>query len=115
MTLELLFNYMGVRLNGPEAAATPLRLNLNVTDTGETAVLELTNGSLNHSLGRHDSDADVTLTMERSVLSAVVLGELSTADAVAKGILTADPGTEALDTLLRHLDSFDFWFNIVEP
>ena len=115
MTLELLFNYTGVRLNGPKAAATPLRLNLTVTDTGETAVLELTNGSLNHSLGRHDADADVTLTMERSVLSAVVLGEMSTADAVAQGVLTADPGTEALDTLLGHLDTFDFWFNIVEP
>ncbi len=115
MTLELLFDYMGVRLNGPDAAATPVVLNLDVTDTGETAVLELTNGSLNHSLGRHDADADATLTMARPVLSAVVLGEMTTADAVSKGLLSAVPDTTALDRLLGHLDTFDFWFNIVEP
>ena len=115
MTLELLFNYMGVRLNGPDAAAGPITLNLDVTDTGEQAVLELTNGSLNHSLGRHSAEADATLTMERAVLSAVVLGELATTDAVSQGLLKADPDTKALDQLLSYLDSFDFWFNIVEP
>ncbi len=115
MTLELLFDYMGVRLNGPDAAAATITLNLNVSDTGERAVLELTNGSLNHSIGRQDADADATLTMDRPVLSAVVLGEMSSADAIAQGVLTADPDAKALDQLLGFLDSFDFWFNIVEP
>jgi alkyl sulfatase BDS1-like metallo-beta-lactamase superfamily hydrolase len=40
--------YMGVRLNGPNAAGTALTLNLELTDTGEQAVLELVNGSSNH-------------------------------------------------------------------
>ena len=78
-------------------------------------MLELTNGSLNHSLGRHSAESDATLTMERAVLSAVVLGELATTDAVSQGLLKADPDTKALDELLSYLDSFDFWFNIVEP
>jgi alkyl sulfatase BDS1-like metallo-beta-lactamase superfamily hydrolase len=48
MSLALLFNVLGVRLNGPNAAGRSLTLNLVFTDTGENAVLELRNGSLNH-------------------------------------------------------------------
>ena len=115
MTLELLFDYMGVRLNGPDAASARITINLSLTDTGERAVLELTNGSLNHSIGRQDDAADVTITVARPVLSAVVLGEMPAADAVAQGLLKADPDAKPLEQLLGFLDTFDFWFNIVEP
>jgi hypothetical protein len=35
-----LFNYLGVRLNGPEAAGKSITLNFGLTDTGEQAVLD---------------------------------------------------------------------------
>lgn len=64
MTLELLFNFLGVKLNGPKAGGSRISLNLVFTDTGEKAVLELTNGSLNHSIGRTDDAADATIPCE---------------------------------------------------
>ena len=115
MTLELLFNYMGVRLNGPKAAAAKLTINLDLTDTSERAVLELVNGSLNHSLERHADSPDATITLARPIFSGIVLGEITTAEAVGDGRLQADPNTAALDALLGMFDTFDFWFNIVEP
>ena len=54
MTLDTFLDYLGIRLNGPNAAGKQLTINISVTDTGETAVLLVANGSLSHSLGRHD-------------------------------------------------------------
>lgn len=115
MTLELLLNYMGVRLNGLAAAASPLTIDLELTDTGERAVIELTNGSLNHSLGRAADNPDATLKMTKEAFAVVFLGEKTPAQLVEAGALDASPDTSALDTLLGLLDTFDVWFNIVEP
>ncbi len=49
------------------------------------------------------------------MLTAVVRGAVSVAEATAQGLLAAEPDTAPLDQLLEFLDSFDFWFNIVEP
>ena len=74
MSLVLLFNYLGVRLNGPTAAERSITMSFEFTDTGENAVLELTNGSLNHSLDRLDPDADVRITLSREALNGVLGG-----------------------------------------
>jgi alkyl sulfatase BDS1-like metallo-beta-lactamase superfamily hydrolase len=115
MTLELLLNYMGVRLNGPNAANTTLSINLEVTDTGERAVVELVNGALNHSLNREDPQADATIRLSKEVLAAVFLGEKTPAEMTQAGLLEATPNAAALDNLLALLDTFDLWFNIIEP
>jgi alkyl sulfatase BDS1-like metallo-beta-lactamase superfamily hydrolase len=52
MTLELLFDFLGVKLNGPKAGNKKITLNMVFADTGEKAMLELVNGSLNHSLDK---------------------------------------------------------------
>jgi alkyl sulfatase BDS1-like metallo-beta-lactamase superfamily hydrolase len=115
MTLELLLNYMGVRLKGLDAAPTTLTINVQLTDTSDQAVIELTNGSLNHSLGRQADDADATLKLTKEALTAVFLGEKTPGELVSAGQLDASPDTSALDTLLGLLDTFDLWFNIIEP
>jgi alkyl sulfatase BDS1-like metallo-beta-lactamase superfamily hydrolase len=115
MTLRLLFNYLAVRLNGPKAAGRSIVMSFSFTDTGESAVLELTNGSLNHSLGRTDPDADVTLTLARSALNEVLAGAKTLPDAVAAGDILAEPDLEPLLAFLGMLDTFDIWFNIIEP
>jgi alkyl sulfatase BDS1-like metallo-beta-lactamase superfamily hydrolase len=115
MTLELLLNYVGVRVNGPRAADAVITLNLTLGDSGEQAVLELVNGSLNHSLGRQDDGADASIVTTKAVLAGVFLGETTPAEAVAAGVLEATPDATALETLLSYLDSFELWFNVVEP
>jgi alkyl sulfatase BDS1-like metallo-beta-lactamase superfamily hydrolase len=46
MSLDLFFNYLGVRLNGADAGAASLTLNWVFTDTGEQVLLRLSNGAL---------------------------------------------------------------------
>lgn len=115
MSLQLLFNYMAMRLNGPEAAGRRITLNFAFTDTGESAVLELRNGSLNHSLGRRDEAADATVTLERRDLDAVVVGETDLLEEARAGRIAVEPDVAPLAELVGLLDSFDIWFNVVEP
>jgi alkyl sulfatase BDS1-like metallo-beta-lactamase superfamily hydrolase len=115
MTLELLFNFLGIKLNGPNAAGKALALNFVFTDTGEKAVLELSNGALNHSLDRTDPDADATITLARSALDRVLLGETTLIAEAEAGEISVEPDEKPLAELLALLDDFDIWFNVIEP
>lgn len=115
MSLPLLLNYLGVRLNGPRAAGKAITLNLSFTDTGETAVLELRGGALSHSLGRADPDADATATLSRETLNGVLTEQVDAGEAVGSGAITVEPDAAPLTELLGLLDTFELWFNIVEP
>lgn len=115
MNLELLFNYLGIRLNGPNAAGKQITLNLEFTDTNERAVLELVNGSLNHSLGRTDPDADATVTLTRESLNRVIVGETTLPDEAHSDEIKVEPELAPLEELVSLLDDFDLWFDIVEP
>jgi alkyl sulfatase BDS1-like metallo-beta-lactamase superfamily hydrolase len=115
MSLDLFFNYLGVRLNGEQAGGTELTLNWVFTDTGEQVLLRLSNGTLSHVIGRIDDSADTTITLTRAALNRFILGE-TTLDAEAEaGEIEVVPDIAPLDTLLGLLDEFNLWFNIVEP
>jgi alkyl sulfatase BDS1-like metallo-beta-lactamase superfamily hydrolase len=115
MSLDLFFNYLGVRLNGPKASGTRITLNFEFTDTRDRAVLELANGALNHLLGHTTEDADATVTLTRSALDRVILGEKTLADEVSSGEIAVEPDSAPLEKLVALLDSFEFWFPIIEP
>lgn len=115
MTPELLFNFLGIKLNGPRAGSRAITLNFVFTDTGERAVLELTNGSLNHSLDRTVPDADATITLTRPALDRVLLGQSTLLAEGDAGEIAVEPDDRPLAELLGLLDEFDLWFNIVEP
>jgi alkyl sulfatase BDS1-like metallo-beta-lactamase superfamily hydrolase len=115
MSLSLLFNYLAMRVNGPDAAGKQITLNLEFSDTGDVAVLELRNGSLNHSLGRTNPDADATVRLDRAALDAVVVGETDLLEEAKEGKIEVEPDIAPLAELVGLLDTFDIWFNVIEP
>jgi alkyl sulfatase BDS1-like metallo-beta-lactamase superfamily hydrolase len=115
MTLELLFNYLGVKLNGPKAAGKKITLNFVFTDTGEKAMLELVNGSLNHLLDRTAANPDATITLTRTSLDRVLLGETTLLAEAEGDEITVEPDVAPLTELLGLLDEFKIWFNVIEP
>jgi alkyl sulfatase BDS1-like metallo-beta-lactamase superfamily hydrolase len=115
MSLDLFFNYLGVRLNAPKAGDTRLTLSFEFSDTGEQAVLELANGALNHLLGHTTEEAEATVTLTRSALDRVILGENTLADEVSSGEITVEPDSAPLEKVVSLLDTFEFWFPIIEP
>jgi len=115
MGLDLFFDYLGVRLNGPKAAGKKIVINLNFTDTSEKSVLILNNAALNHSPDRQDASADATLTLTRTALNSVILQESTFDDEIKNGEVRVDGSLDRVKELVSLLDSFKFWFNIVTP
>jgi alkyl sulfatase BDS1-like metallo-beta-lactamase superfamily hydrolase len=115
LTLEMLLNYLAVRLNGPEAAGRLIRLNLVLPDTGQTAWLRVENGALSHSVERTDHGADATVTLERKTLDRLVTGGIGLEEADREGLVTGDPDIAPLGSLFALLDDFNPWFAVIEP
>ena len=116
MPLELIFDYLGVRLNAPEAEGKSITINWNFTDTKEQYVLALENGALNHTANKQAKEADATVTLTRAALDQAILGGKPKLQAeIAAGDIKIDGQKEKVGELLSLLDKFDPWFNIVTP
>ncbi len=116
MPLDLFFDYLGVRLNGPKAAGQTMTINWNFTDTQEKFALALEHGALNHTANRQEKDADATVTLTRAALNEIILGGKPKLEAkLASGDIKVEGKHEKLGELLSLMDNFDPWFNIVTP
>jgi alkyl sulfatase BDS1-like metallo-beta-lactamase superfamily hydrolase len=115
MSLDQLFDYMGMRLNADKAVGKSIVLNLTLTDIQEEYVLELGNCALSHQAGVQDAQAGADITLARSVLYAMLLGQRTLQEAVASNEAVVKGDQEAFSVVLSMLDTFDPWFNIVTP
>ncbi|MGL4318965.1 MAG: alkyl/aryl-sulfatase [Pseudomonas sp.] len=113
MPPEMLFDYLAVRLNGPNAAGKKIFLNIDFTDLKKEYGLSVENAVLNY--GKPLAKPDVTLTLSKATLDAIQLKQTTLENAIAKGDLKVDGKREALTEFLGLLDVFPFWFNIVTP
>lgn len=115
LTLDMFFNYAGVRLNGPKAAGEKIVLNFDFADSGDQYLVDVSNGVLHHKSGAQSSDADATVKLTRNALVALVLAGTPVETLSASGAISIDGNEDALNEMLMLLDNFEFWFNIVTP
>ncbi len=115
MTTEMLLDYVGVRLNGPAAAAgAPIAFDLVITDRDEQWHIGVEHGVL-HAVARRDDAATATLTCAWPALVAVATSATTVASARDEGQLVTDGADEAIERFFSLLDTFEFWFDIVTP
>jgi alkyl sulfatase BDS1-like metallo-beta-lactamase superfamily hydrolase len=115
MSLDLFFDYLGMRLNGPKAAGKKITLNLIFPDTKDKYVLSLENGALSHTPNAQSKEADATVAIPRTVLNDIVLGVTTLDKDIESGRVSVEGKKEAVSELVALLDKYDFWFNIVTP
>ncbi|MNP41606.1 hypothetical protein D3C76_1353180 [compost metagenome] len=115
MDLDLFFDFLAMRLDGPKAEGKHITLNFDFTDLKQQYALEMVHGVLNHTQGMQAKDADAKVTLTRDTLNKIVLKETSLKDALAAGDIKVEGAQDKLDELVSYLDNFDFWFNIVTP
>jgi alkyl sulfatase BDS1-like metallo-beta-lactamase superfamily hydrolase len=115
MSLDLFFDYLAVRLNGPKAAGKKAVINFILSDTGEHYVLMLDNCVLQHMKSKQSSEADCTLTLTREVLNDVLTGQSTPVKKILSRELKLDGKIMALQEVLASLDNFDYWFELVAP
>lgn len=113
MTVEMLFDYMAVRLDSEKAAGKNISLNFNL-ENGDNLNLTLNNSVLNHRQTLL-SKADTSFYLSRADLHSVLTGEVKMTDLIkAKKVKVIGKATK-LDEILACLDQFDLWVNIVTP
>lgn len=111
MGVNLMLEYLGIRLDSNAVEDLNSTINLVVTDTQEQFVITLRAGVLLYQEGVQDPDADAEWRMPKAALFALLQGN---ADGVRQAAeLTG--GEDVLDTLCEHIVVFTPDFNIVEP
>ncbi len=114
MPPDMLFDYLGVRLNGPKAAGKTITLNINFTDLQQEYGLTVENGVL-HYAPTPIPNANARISLSKSTLDDVQLGNTTLDQAVSTNDVSIDGQQESLNEFIVLLDTFPFWFNIVTP
>jgi linear primary-alkylsulfatase len=115
MNLDMFFDYLAMRLDGPKAEGKHIVLNFDFPDLKQKYLVEMVHGVLNHTEGRQAKDADATITLSRQTLNRIVLKQTTLQGAIAAGEVKITGDQAKLAEMLSYLDNFDFWFNIVTP
>lgn len=144
MNLEMIWDFIAVHVIGDQAGDKDYAFRVvfsdanGIDDAGkETSALYLRNGVLNYDIGIEEADLpldarDATMTMERSFLDTIVMGQNEEGTSIADLELfcTGGPapdcifvedggrqgeGQDAVNDFFSVLDHFDFWFPIVAP
>jgi linear primary-alkylsulfatase len=115
LSLDLFFDFMGVRLNGPKAEGKTIVVNWSFTDTDQRYALTLQNCALTYLAGRHAETADATVQLERSTLNRIILKELALPEAMGSGLVRIEGNLPKVAELFGLLDEFSMTFEVVEP
>ncbi len=115
LSVEMMLDFLAIKLNGERAAGANLTLNLVVTDIDEHYAVEVRRGVLNYTQGRTAPTAQVTVTTPKHGLTAMLGGPAAVQQALASGLVQIDGDAAVLTALLGLLDDFEFWFDIVTP
>jgi alkyl sulfatase BDS1-like metallo-beta-lactamase superfamily hydrolase len=115
MSLDLFFDYLGVRLNREKAGDAHITLNFDFGEKDGKYLVELENGVLNNTKSLQAEKADATVTLSRDVLNGIMLGDTTLEKATADGSVKITGDSAKIGQLVSMLDTFEFWFNIVTP
>jgi len=118
LSIENIFDFMGVRLNATKAEGLHIVLNWNFSDVapgGKHYVLTLEDSALTWIADSSAKTADATLTLTRGTLDRILAQQLAPKEALQTGLIKVDGNPQALGRLLMLQDNFPTNFEIVMP
>jgi alkyl sulfatase BDS1-like metallo-beta-lactamase superfamily hydrolase len=115
LPIDLFFDFLGVRLNGPKAEGKKITINWDFTDIKKQFVLNLENSALTYVPNKQAQEADVSLSLTRATLDALILKQLTLPDGIQTKKITYKGNLPKLGELFALLDEFAPTFEIVEP
>jgi linear primary-alkylsulfatase len=115
ITIDLAFDFLGVRLNAPRAEGKRIVINWNFTDLKQVYVMTLENSALTHVAGRQADDADAGVTLTRPAFDAITLKERTFVGSVVTGDVVISGNPLKLAELFSLFDEFLPGFEVVEP
>jgi len=112
--LDLYFDMLAVRMNGPAAAQSDFNINFQLTDTKQSALLLVSNGTLHHRLGQSDNDAP-TIKLTRPALDQLNQKQKTFAELVKEGAASIEGDATVARRFFSLIEEPEFWFEIVRP
>jgi alkyl sulfatase BDS1-like metallo-beta-lactamase superfamily hydrolase len=115
ITIDLAFDFLGVRLNAAKAEGKRIVINWNFTDLKQVYVMNLENSALTHTSGKLSENADATITLTRAALDAITLKERTFVGSVVTGDVMMSGNPLKVAELFGLFDEFPAGFEVVEP
>ena len=115
MTLDMIFDFLAVRLNHQKVDGLNLGIQVNFTDSNETYALELSNAVLNNTKGRKLATPQATLSLGRPAFFKMLLGGVPLPKLIEAGEAKLEGDPKTLGAIFANLDSFNPLFNVVTP
>jgi alkyl sulfatase BDS1-like metallo-beta-lactamase superfamily hydrolase len=112
---EMLFDLLGVQLNGPKAGGIHIVVNWNFTDAQKVYALALEDSALTYTANKQVAGADASLTLTRDTLNAIVLRRVTVSAAIQSGQIKVTGEAGRVNELFSLFDTFNPNFEIVEP
>ena len=115
ISIDLAFDFLGVRLNAAKAEGKKIVINWTFTDLNQTYVMNLENSALTHTSGKLSDKADASVTLTRAALDAITLKQRTFLGSVLTGDVSVGGNPLKLRELFGLLDEFSTGFEVVEP
>jgi alkyl sulfatase BDS1-like metallo-beta-lactamase superfamily hydrolase len=113
MSTELFLDFVGIRMDSRKAGDLEFTINLITPDNGEKFLVELSNSTLTNIEGFLADDPDLTITINRTDLEAVMAGTKSLAAQIEDGTAKAKGDVSILKQLAATMVVFDPRFEIM--
>lgn len=114
LTPEMLFDYMGISLNGEKAKDQSLSFNW-VDEEGKQHGFWIENEVLMYREGKPVDHPDAVITSDKLHFTLVVMQAVPLKEALDKEMLKIEGNADKFNDLLGCLDKFNVNFNIIEP
>ena len=116
MTLGQIFDFLAVKVDGNKAIKlSPMLVHWSFTDTGETAQLELSNGTLHSKIVTSSESSEISLRSSRNVLEELISTEYSLLQAIDEERIEVQGETEKILQFWETLTNFPLFWPIIEP
>lgn len=115
MTVELLLDLLGVRLNGPQCGDLSLRVRLEITDHDESWIFGVRHGVLHARRDGARDVVDVELRCPLASFAAFASGSKSVEQLEAVDDFHVSGDRARLTRFTENLDVFEFGFEIILP
>lgn len=114
-TTAMLLDFAAVRVNPDKAAAQAFRLNIELTDRGETHLITVGDGVMVHEEGVFDPDAQATARMKRPDLLMTLLAGVPVAARVESGDIVLEGDASLYPAFVDLIEPVVPNFPIVTP
>ena len=113
MSTGLFLDFLGIRMDGRQAAGMAFKINLVTPDNGEKYLIELSNEALTNIEGYQADDVDLTITIDRADLEQTMMGIKSLAAQIEDGTAKVKGDVAVLEQLGSTMVAFEIGFEIL--